>query len=97
MYAVIFETEARNLGNEYQQLSSHLRELAFEQYGCRGLTSATEGNKKITISYWDSLESIRNWKQNNEHLQAQALGKEKFFEKYRIQVVEILREYEYSN
>lgn len=97
MYAVIFEAEAVDLGEEYQQLSARMRKLAMDQYGCRGVSSVTEGERKITISYWDSLEQIREWKQNSEHLAAQQLGKSRFFREYRAQVVEIIREYGFDS
>ncbi|MDQ0859212.1 heme-degrading monooxygenase HmoA [Bacillus sp. V2I10] len=31
----------------------------------------------ITISYWHSLDAIKEWKQYTEHMRAQKAGKEK--------------------
>jgi heme-degrading monooxygenase HmoA len=44
----------------------------------------------ITISYWDSLESIEKWKQNNQHLKAKTLGREKWYASYSLKVCKVL-------
>ena len=49
----------------------------------------------VTISYFNSLESIAEWKGVTDHRTAQELGREKFYEEYSVQVCEILRDYEY--
>jgi len=61
-----------------------------------GFTSCSEGNKEIAISYWPSLEAIKGWKKDIEHLQAQKLGKEKWYSAYQVEVVEVLRQYSYE-
>lgn len=70
-----------------------MRELAKSEYGCTKFISVTEDVQEIAISYWSSLEQIKQWKQNAEHLIAQELGKTKWYESYSVQVVEVLREY----
>jgi len=49
----------------------------------------------LTISYFNSLDAISEWKNLADHKVAQDLGREKFYEEYSVQVCEILREYEY--
>lgn len=49
----------------------------------------------ITVCYWESLEAINNWKQDIEHRKAQQVGKERWYEQYRITVAKV--EYEYSS
>ena len=67
-----------------------MRELALNEYGCQEFTAVTEGLEEIAISYWDSLEDIKKWKQNSEHLIAQKLGTEKWYDNYSVEIVEIL-------
>ncbi len=92
-YAVIFTAEIAELDEEYATTAEHLRQLALTTYGCREFTSLREGNREVAISYWDSEEQIRAWKQDQDHLQAQQRGREKWYRNYRVQVVEISREY----
>ena len=93
MYAVIFKAEVRELDEEYSKLANALRVLAIEKYGCKEFTSCSEGTYEIAISYWDSKENIRNWKNNPLHQEAQKMGKEKWYKSYKVEIVEILHSY----
>ncbi len=93
MYAVIFRAEVNRLDEAYVEMAARMRKLAMEKYGCTEFTSAIEGANEIAISYWQSQEQIRRWKQDVEHLAAQEFGKSKWYRSYHIQVVEIIREY----
>jgi heme-degrading monooxygenase HmoA len=93
MYAVIFRAELKEIDESYFETASRLRELAVTKYACAGFTSVNEGNKEISISYWNSKEQIMEWKQDGEHLAAQKLGREKWYKSYQIQVAAIVREY----
>ncbi|MCP5005720.1 MAG: antibiotic biosynthesis monooxygenase [Planctomycetes bacterium] len=96
MYAVIFRAEINDLDKSYSEMAAKMRDLAINKYGCIEFTSATEGMQEIAISYWLHLEQIKQWKQDAEHLVAQELGRLKWYKSYRVQVVEILREYSKS-
>ena len=93
MYAVIFRAKVKKLDGQYSVMAKNMRELAMSQYGCTEFTSCTQGGEEIAISYWPSLEHIKTWKNDADHLVAQSLGKEKWYEAYSVQVVEIKREY----
>lgn len=93
MYAVIFKAEINELDGSYSQMASQMRELAINKYGCAEFVSVTEGKQEISISYWESQEQIRKWKQDAKHLVAQELGASKWYKSYRVQVVTIVREY----
>ena len=93
MYAVIFKAEINELDEQYFDMAEKLRQLAVETYGCIDITSVTEGSIDITITYWQSLDDIKKWKQDEGHLIAQKLGKEKWYKSYQVQVVEVIREY----
>ena len=93
MYAVIFRARIRELDDVYESIASHLRELAINQYGCLEFTGVTEGKEEIVISYWQTEEDILAWKNNAEHKRAQALGRERWYESYSVEVVEIQRQY----
>ncbi len=94
MYAVIFTAELLSLDDEYTQTAERMRTLAFENYHCQNIQSVTEGNQEITISYWNSTDDIRAWKQDPAHLTAQQLGREKWYRHYDVKIVEVLREYQ---
>jgi heme-degrading monooxygenase HmoA len=93
MYAVIFRAEINELDAEYSDMTARMRELALNDYGCLEFFSTTDGSVRVAISYWPDLDSIKAWKNNIEHQQAQALGKSRWYRSYQVQVVEVLREY----
>ena len=52
-------------------------ELAEQQPGYLGIEAFRDG-LGITVSYWQSLDAIKAWKQNVEHLNAQQHGRDKW-------------------
>ena len=94
MYAVIFKATTKQLDDEYSQTSARMRELAKSKYGCEEFVSAQEGDQEIAISYWHSEQDIQAWKDDPEHRRAQALGKTRWYQSYRVEVVQILRSYQ---
>lgn len=91
-YAVIF-TSIRSVGeNGYGDMAQRMLELAAEQEGFLGVESARE-ELGITVSYWESLEAIRRWKQNVEHRQAQRLGREVWYSDFKVRIAKVERDY----
>jgi heme-degrading monooxygenase HmoA len=91
-YAVIFTSERSPDDNGYGAMSERMGELARQQPGYIGVESAREG-LGITVSYWESLEAIRNWKQNIEHLAAQAKGRKDWYTGYKVRICKVERDY----
>lgn len=92
-YAVIF-TSLRTEGDEgYDAMSERMLELVAKQPGFLGVESARDG-VGITVSYWRDLASIRQWKAQTEHLQAQALGHQKWYSAFKTRIAKVERDYE---
>jgi heme-degrading monooxygenase HmoA len=91
-YAVIFSSHRTEGDGGYGDMADRMVELAAEQPGFLGFESAREG-LGITVSYWESLESIASWKSNSEHCEAQRLGHKKWYSEFRVRVAKVEREY----
>lgn len=91
-YAVIFTSVRTEVDEGYAQMASKMLQLAAEQPGFLGLESARDG-LGITVSYWDSLEAIKNWKANLEHQQAQKLGHQKWYSNFKTRISKVERDY----
>jgi heme-degrading monooxygenase HmoA len=91
-YAVIFSSIRREDG--YTQMAERMVELASQQPGFLGAESVrgTDGFG-ITVSYWASAEAMAAWKANVEHLAAQEMGKQKWYEHYELRVAKVERAY----
>jgi heme-degrading monooxygenase HmoA len=93
-YAVIFTSLRTEGDNGYNDMSVEMEELAKQQPGFLGIESAKE-EIGITISYWQSLEAIKNWKANTRHLFAQQQGREKWYKQYKTRICKVERDYEF--
>lgn len=95
MYAVIFRAKIREFDEQYVNVAARMRELALNHFGCKEFVATCEGGYEIAISYWETLEHIKQWKQHAEHLVAQEQGRSHWYKNYKVQIVEIVREYEF--
>jgi heme-degrading monooxygenase HmoA len=91
-YAVIFNSVLKENADGYHGMADRMLELAAQQPGFLGFESA-RNEIGITVSYWDDLESIKNWKENGEHLLAQKMGKEKWYKKYALRICKVEKQY----
>jgi heme-degrading monooxygenase HmoA len=94
-YAVIF-TSLRTPGDQgYGDMAIRVAELAAQQPGYLGIESVREG-LGITISYWRDVESIRRCKANLEHTLAQRLGRDRWYEGYKVRVCRVEYDYDFQ-
>jgi len=91
-YAVIFSNHLNDDSTGYADMADRMVELASQQSGFLGVESAREG-LGITVSYWSDLESIKSWKANAEHQQAQQLGHEKWYSSFKTRISKVERDY----
>lgn len=93
-YAVIFTSKRTPVDEGYNAMATRMVELAKQQPGFIGIESARD-EIGITVSYWKSVEAIQAWKNNAEHLVAQQLGKEKWYEWFTTRIAKVDREYHF--
>lgn len=91
-YAVIFTSRRTEGDHGYGKMATRMVELASAQPGFLGMESARE-EIGITVSYWADLDSIRAWKENAEHREAQRMGREQWYESFRVRITKVEREY----
>ncbi len=95
-YAVIFTSIQTENIEGCSEMADLMENLASQQPGFLGVESA-RNEIGITVSYWESLESIKKWKANVDHLAAQRKGREKWYSYYKVRVCKVEREYEFLN
>ena len=92
-YAVIFTSLRSNIEEGYALMAEQMETLATEQPGFLGLESTRDG-LGITVSYWESLEAIKHWKNQADHLVAQKMGRKKWYTAYKTRICKVERDYE---
>lgn len=93
-YAVIFTSTRTEVEVGYAEMATKMVALAKAQPGFIGMESA-RSEIGITVSYWESLEAIKNWKSNLDHLEAQEKGKTTWYKNYKVRIAKVEREYEF--
>lgn len=94
-YAVIFTSTRTDKDAGYAAMSRHMEELARQQPGFLGIESARDG-LGITVSYWESLAAISQWKAHAEHQMAQDRGKSTWYSWYKVRICLVEREYDFQ-
>lgn len=94
-YAVIFTSLRTEIDEGYSDMAARMEVLAAKQPGYLGMEFA-RNELGITISYWESLEAITNWKNNLEHLEAQRKGKAVWYAKYHLRIAVVERDYTFE-
>jgi heme-degrading monooxygenase HmoA len=91
---VIFRARIKQFDENYFSTAARMRELALEEFGCLAFHALTEGQEEITLSCWPDEGHVRAWRSHPEHIAAQNLGQNKWYESYSVEVARIERSYQ---
>lgn len=90
-YAVIFTSVRTEGDNGYAEAARRVLDIARRQPGFLGYESARQ-ELGVSVSYWESLEAIKAWKEHPEHRRVQAM-ESTWYAENRIRVCRVEREY----
>jgi heme-degrading monooxygenase HmoA len=97
MIAVIFEVvpskdgyaeylaRAAQLGPMLSQIDGFISVERFESLSAPG--------KLLSLSFWRDEEAVRNWREREQHREAQMAGRGGVFDDYRLRVAHVVRDY----
>jgi len=96
-YAVIFSSLRLSGDNAgYEETAEQMLRLAEKQPGFLGFESVRDRHGAgISVSYWQDKKSIKNWKNQADHLFAQKKGRTLWYKHYKIRIALVEDEYEY--
>ncbi|KZL18920.1 Antibiotic biosynthesis monooxygenase [Pseudovibrio axinellae] len=101
MIAVIFEVEpyadhkasyldvAASIKPELEKIQGFISVERFQ--------SLTNPEKILSLSFFEDEEAVKRWRTQEKHQAAQQLGRNEYFQKYRIRVASVLRDYGLDN
>ena len=92
---VIFTSVKSGESKDYDEMSDKMVELVEKQPGFLGFESAKEV-LGITVSYWESLDSIQEWYKNPAHKEAQNKGRSAWYDSYTVRIAKVEREYSFK-
>lgn len=95
--AVIFTAMRTEGDNGYAAMAARMDALASEQPGYLGIESVrSSGGLGITVSYWVNDSAARAWKGIAEHVEAQRMGRERWYDSYSLRVATVQRDYDFG-
>jgi heme-degrading monooxygenase HmoA len=94
-FAVIFSSvRTEDDPDGYAATAERMAELAASMPGFLGVESVRGPDGfGITVSYWSSEEAIAAWQRHGEHLEAQRLGRERWYRRFELRVCRVERAY----
>ncbi|PFE06235.1 antibiotic biosynthesis monooxygenase [Bacillus cereus] len=93
-YAVIFTSQLSQDTTDYDDVAEEIEKRAKEQPGFINVESVRDTSGfGITISYWESLEAIKQWKDNAAHTIARQRGREQWYEQFHVRICLVEKEY----
>ncbi len=94
MIVTVFRSRLRpDVREEYVSLAERMSELARTMSGYishKGFWA--EDGERITVVEFENEAALRAWRMHPEHRAAQQKGRDNFYEEYKVQVCEVLRE-----
>ena len=95
-FAVIFRSKRTDSNNELyyhhnDKLSEKIKTIPcyIKHFGVRH-PDTREG---ITVIYFETMDAIKLWRDDFEHMEAKELAQSHFYENYSIEILEVKKEY----
>ena len=98
MLVVLFRsrlTEAA--GADYESMNDELEETARNAPGFVDMKSySADDGERLTVVRWKDPETLKQWREVARHREAQRIGRERWYQWYRIEVAELVRDSSFS-
>jgi heme-degrading monooxygenase HmoA len=93
MLIVLFRSRLTpEAANGYAEMAEQMSKLARSSPGFiaeKGFTAAD--GERLTVVWWENEETLKQWRNNAQHLIAQKTGREKWYEYYKLEVAQVVR------
>ena len=95
MVIVLFRSKLTDqAGDDYHAMAEEMLARARSMPGFVDFKSyAAADGERISVIHWQSQETMRGWSDDVRHVIAQRLGREKWYEYFRLEVAEVVRSY----
>ncbi len=96
MIVTVFRSRLNSdVGEEYMEMAMRMSELAQTMPGYISHKSfLADDGERVTIVEFESMEGQNEWRRNVEHGVAMQMGRETFYDEFKIQVCEVIRQSE---
>jgi heme-degrading monooxygenase HmoA len=94
MMIILFRSKLTpEAGADYQSMNAEMEALVRGNPGFIDVKSyKAEDGERLTVVWWRDEESLREWKQQARHREAQSAGRRKWYAYYKMEVANLTRE-----
>ena len=92
MLVVLFRSKLVDVPDGYAEMAQEMADLAKTMPGFIDVKAfKADDGERLTVVWWENEEGLKVWRENARHRVAQRLGREKWYEYYKIEVAEVVR------
>jgi heme-degrading monooxygenase HmoA len=93
MVVILFRSRlTAEAGQDYDEMAAEMEGLVHDQPGyVTHQAYRAEDGERLTVVWFRDQESLRAWKMQPRHLEAQRRGREKWYQFYEMDVAEVIR------
>jgi len=92
MLIVLFRSKLVDQPDGYDEMAQEMLEAASSMPGFIDVKAfKADDGERLTVVRWQDEETLRAWRLHARHLVAQRVGRERWYEYYKLEVAEIIR------
>jgi heme-degrading monooxygenase HmoA len=89
---VLFRSKLVDAPVGYEEMAQEMANLATTMPGFVDVKAfKADDGERLTVVWWENEETLKGWREHVRHRLAQRLGRERWYEYYKIEVAEVLR------
>ncbi len=94
MLIILFRSKLTGqAGEDYQAMNAEMETLVRQNPGFIDVKSyKAEDGERLTVVWWRDEESLREWRVQMRHREAQNAGRKKWYAYYKMEVANVTRE-----
>jgi heme-degrading monooxygenase HmoA len=93
MMVVLFRSKLVDVPDGYDAMATEMEDLARTMPGFVDVKAfKSDDGERLTVVWWENEETLKGWRENVRHRVAQRRGREQWYEYYKLEVAEVVRQ-----
>jgi heme-degrading monooxygenase HmoA len=93
MIVVLFRSKLVSAADGYDAMAVEMEDLARTMPGFVDVKAfKADDGERLTVVWWENEETLKGWRENMRHRVAQHRGRERWYEYYKLEVAEVVRQ-----
>lgn len=99
MIVILFRSKLTNAaGEDYAAMNADLAQYVRSMPGFVDVKSfKAEDGERLTLVWWRDRESLEHWRHDLRHIEAKKLGRQKWYQYYKIEIAEVYRQADFDH